>query len=166
MAPYKILTMDNRARLHTMLDDLDDDEIIAAEAYLCSIVHRRHQSDMSEPELARLKERRAEFEKVAESHWREAFQRAQQGRGIVSSFGGGGSFGFDFRGRPIGKVSFSYGEGAESVEETLRFVAGQEVEIVNRVGLSPDGANLVYRQAVKSGEHTATWEESFPFKTV
>jgi hypothetical protein len=126
-------------------------------------VHHRHQPEVSESELARLKERRAEFTKVAESHWREASQRAQQGRGIVTSFGGGGSFGFDFRGRATGKVSFSYGDGADSVEETLRFVAGQEVEIVNRFGPSPDGANLVYKQAVKSGGHTATWQESFPF---
>lgn len=155
--------MDNRARLHAMLDDLDDDEIIAAEAYLCSIVDRRHQPETRETELAHLKERRTEFEKIAEGHWREAVQRTQQDRGIVSSFGGGGSFGFDFRGRPSGKVSFSYGEGTNCVEETLRFVAGQEVEIVNRVGLSPDGANLVYKQAVKSGGRTATWEESFPF---
>ena len=158
--------MDNRARLHAMLDDLDDDEIIAAEAYLSSIMHRRHRPEMSKPELVRLEERRAEFERIAQSHWREAFQRAQQGRGIVSSFGGGGSFGSDFRGRATGKASFSYGDGADLVEETLRFVGGQEIEIVNRVGLSPDGTNLVYKHAVKSGGHTATWEDSFPFTAV
>jgi len=162
----KILAMD-RARLHAMLDDFDDDEIIAAEAYLCSILEGRHQPERSEPELARLERRREEFKRIAESHWREAFQLAQgQGRGLISSFGGGGSFGFDFQGRATGKASFSYRDGADSVEEILRFIAGQEVEIVNRLGLSPDGKNLVYKQTVKSGGHTATSEESFPFRAV
>ena len=45
----------------------------------------------------------------------------------MMGFGGGGGFGFDLRGRADGKMHFSYsGEGA-SVEETLRFIAGQEI---------------------------------------
>jgi hypothetical protein len=158
--------MDYRARLHAMLDDLDDDEIIAAEAYLSSIVRRRHRREMSTPELARLEERRAEFERTAESHWLDAAHRAKQEQGIVWSFGGGGSFGSDFRGRATGKASFSYPDGADLVEETLRFFAGQEVEIVNRIRLSPDGANIIYQQSVRSGGHTATWKDSFPFTAV
>jgi hypothetical protein len=76
--------MDTSAQLHAMLDDFDDDEIISAEAYLLSILHLRNQPEISEPELARLDNRRADFRRVAEQHWREASQRAAQGRGIVS----------------------------------------------------------------------------------
>jgi hypothetical protein len=156
--------MDTRVRLHAMLDDLDDEEIIAAEAYIFSIVHLRNQPEVNKPEQARLDRRRAEFEKVARSHWSDSFQRAQ-GRGMVSGFGGGGSFGFDFRGRATGRAVFSYFDGAESVEETLRFIAGQEVEMVNRFGLSADGTNLAYKQTVKSGGRTVSREESFPFSS-
>ncbi len=65
----KILAMDTRAPLLAMLDDFDDGEIIAAEACLSAVVHRRHQPKVTKPELARLNERRAEFKKIAENHW-------------------------------------------------------------------------------------------------
>jgi hypothetical protein len=154
--------MDTRPQLHALLDDFDDDEIIAAEMYLFSILHRRGQPERNDSELARLNQRGDEFGKKAEEHWREAGQGAKESRGIVSSFGGGGGFGFDFRGRGIGKRSYEYWDGGDAVVETLRFVAGHEIEIIERFGLSNDGTSLLYKQEIKSGGREVSREEAFP----
>lgn len=64
--------MDTRTRLHGTLDDLDEDELIAAEIYLLAIVHRRASPEASEAQLDSLDERGQLFQRAAEERWREA----------------------------------------------------------------------------------------------
>jgi hypothetical protein len=157
--------MDTRTRLHAILDDLDADELISAEIYLMAIVHRRISPEPSETQLDSLKERGQLFERDAKKRWREAGQRAKdRGLGIVMGFGGGGGFGFDLRGRAKGTMRFSYSDEGASVEETLHFVAGQEIEISDRFGISDEGDGLLYKQIVKCGGRDLTREEVFPFQ--
>ncbi len=79
-------------------------------------------------------------------------------------FGGGGGFGFDLRGRANGNMRFSYSDEGASVEETLHFIAGQEIEISDLFGISDEGDGLLYKQIVKSGGRDLTREEVFPFQ--
>ncbi|MGA2728833.1 MAG: hypothetical protein ABSE96_13550 [Terracidiphilus sp.] len=121
------------------------------------------------PLIARLPEpfdeRGQLFQRAAEEHWPEAGQRAKdRGLGFVIGFGGGGGFGFDLRGRANGKMHFSYSDEGASVEETLRFIAGQEIEIWDRFGISDEGDGLLYKQIVKSGGRDLTREEVFPLQ--
>jgi len=148
--------------LHAILDDLNDDELIAAEMHLKGILLRRRQTAPSEPGEARLRQRGEEFHTLAEQHWKEAGRKAKASGGIVSGFGGGGGFGFDFKGRPTGKLSYEYTNLDECFVETLRFVAGQEIEIRERFALSDDGKELFYEQATKSGGRVEQHTESFP----
>jgi hypothetical protein len=154
--------MDNRPRLHALVDDMDEDELVSAEIYLLAIVHQRVAPQPSDGELDRLKERGESFQMDAEQRWRQSGQRSK-GRRIVSGFGGGGGFGVDLQGRPNGKMYFSYSDDGNSVEEKLHFIAGQEVEIRDRFAISDDGRRLLYEQLVKSGGRHVTREEEFPF---
>jgi hypothetical protein len=157
--------MDTRTQLHAILDDLDEDELISAEIYLLAIVHRRAAPEASEAQLDSLDERGQLFQRAAEERWREAGQRAKdRGLGFLMGFGGGGGFGFDLRGRANGKMHFSYSDEGASVEETLRFIAGQEIEIWDRFGISDEGDGLLYKQIVKSGGRDLTREEVFPLQ--
>jgi hypothetical protein len=154
--------MDTRAELHAILDVLDDDELFAAEMHLKGILLRRQQTPPSEPGDARFRQRSEEFRALAEQHWKKAGRRAKASGGIVSGFGGGGGFSFDFKGRPTGKLSYKYTNLDECFEEPLRFVVGQEIEIQERFALSDDGKELLYEQIIKSGGRVEQSTESFP----
>jgi hypothetical protein len=157
--------MDTRTRLHALLDDLDEDELLAAEIYLLAIVHRRASLEPSEAQLDNLRQRGELFQRAAEERWREAGQRAKdRGQGIVTGFGGGGGFGLDLRGHASGTMRFSYSDEGALVHEALHFVAGQEIEIWDRFGISAEGNELLYNQTVKSGGRDLTREEMFVFR--
>jgi hypothetical protein len=155
--------MDTREELHIILDDFDDEELFAAEMYLKGILSRRRAAPESDLAMERLRERGAEFRKLVERRWREQHLKTKASTGLISGLGGGGGFGFDLHGRPVGKMSYEYSYGGESFVETLRLFAGQEIEIRQRFALSGDGMNLLYEHAAESGGSGKHHQESFPF---
>lgn len=158
--------MDIRTRLHAILDDLDEEELISADVYLLAITHRRGAAEATEEQSNSLQERGETFQKAAEKRWQEAGRRAKdRGLRFVSGFGGGGGFGFDLHGRANGSMRFSYSDEGASVQEALHFIAGQDFEIWDRLGISEDRSRLLYKQTVKSGGRDLTREETFPFTT-
>lgn len=157
------MSTDIRTELHTILDDFNEDELFVAEMYLKAILLRRQHPQRGESENARLRQRAEEFRTMAEQHWKETAQKAKASGGIVSGFGGGGGFGLDPRDRPTGRVSYEYAYGDESCVETLRFIAGQELEIADRFALTDNGKSLLYEQTVKSGGRTKEHTDYFPF---
>jgi hypothetical protein len=157
--------MDTHARLRAVLDDLDEEELISAEIHLLAIVHRRSSREASDAELDKLTERGEAFQKDAEKRWHETAQRASdRGLRFVTGFGGGGGFGLDLHGRANGHMRFSYSDDGAFVEETLRFIAGQGIEIRDQFGLSNEGTELLFKQHIKSGGRDLTREAAFPFQ--
>ena len=69
--------MGTRSQLHAILDDLDEEELIAVEIYLLAIVHRRASPEASEAQLDSLDQRGQLCQRAAEERWREAAQRAK-----------------------------------------------------------------------------------------
>jgi hypothetical protein len=155
--------MDARSRLHALLDDFNDEEVFAAEMYLLGILQRRQQPERSETEIARLGERGEQFRKAAELRWQDAGHRLANSGCNVVGFGGGGGFGFDLQGRAIGKMSCEYAAGDRSFVETLRYVAGQEIEIAEQFSVSDDNTSLSYQHVATSAGHVVKHEELFPF---
>jgi hypothetical protein len=131
--------------------------------YLLGILQRRQQPERSETEIARLNERGAQFRRAAELRWQDASRCLSAAGCNIVGFGGGGGFGFDLQGRATGKMSFEYAAGDRSFVETLRYVAGQEIEIAEQFSLSEDHKVLSYHHSATSAGHVANHEESFPF---
>ena len=153
----------NRADLHTILDNLDEEELFAAEMHLLGILQRRQPLPSRRPQPEHLRERGEQFRKKVDRRWREAVSRRQGAGCMIAGIGGGGAFSIDLHGRPNGKMAYEYNNGAESFVDTLRFVAGQEVEINDIFALSADGTQLLYEQMIGSGGHSETRKAVFPF---
>lgn len=158
--------MTTREELKSIIDHMNDDELLAASTHLLSVLSRHSRPRLRQGESDRLQQRAAEFGAAAEQHWCEASQQAKaSGYSLMSGFGGGGSLGsVDHRGRASGKVEYSYWAGEASVTEKLLVFAAQEVEIVERVALSDEETELIYEQRVSSGGRTVNREERFPYK--
>jgi len=155
--------MNTREQLHAMIDQFEEGELLAAEAYLLSVLHSRSRPEFNQQTTARIKERTDRFQTSAEQHWQESVQRVKEsGRGFVSGFGGGGGIGIDHQGRAEGTMSFHYRDGEGWVHETLRFFAGNEVEIIERFAMSDEGTELLYAQKVTCGGRVVERAETFP----
>ncbi len=140
---------------------MDEDELFAASIYLFNIINHRTPTERTGPGLARLDRRVEEFRQAAEQHWREAAAQPVGGRGVISGFGGGGGTGFDFEGRAQGKMSYQYSLPGTDIKESLRFVAGCEIVIIDRFGMSVEGTELFYEQSVKSSGREVTRKNTF-----
>jgi hypothetical protein len=91
------------------------------------------------------------------------FQETRQS-GTISVMTGGGSL-FPKDGETYGRNAFHYWDDKALVHQTLQFFAGQELEMMERMSRSDDGATLIYDQELSSGGRTVRNKVEFPFIT-
>jgi hypothetical protein len=76
--------MDVREQLHHLLDDFSDEELIGAEAWLLSVLHRREHSKRDDA-LDRLTRRGEAYRADVEKNWHAASTRIAQLAPTVST---------------------------------------------------------------------------------
>jgi hypothetical protein len=65
-------------------------------------------------------------------------------------------------GTPFGRQSFSYWDEKALVQQTLQSLDGQELEIMERLSISPDRTTLSWALELSSGGRTVNYTEEFP----
>ena len=81
--------------------------------------------------------------------------------GTIGGMTGGGSMGMH-HGTPFGRQGFSYWDEKVLIHHTVQSFDGQELEIMERLSLSPDRTKLSYALELSSGGHTVNFREEFP----
>lgn len=81
--------------------------------------------------------------------------------GTIGVIGGGGSMGMH-QGTPFGWQGFSYWDEKALVHQTLQSFDGQELEIMERLSISPDRTKLSCVLELSSGDRTVNYTEEFP----
>jgi hypothetical protein len=109
---------------------------------------------------------RPEFEqmqRLAQEYKERVEQRFLETRkpGTVGGMTGGGSMRMH-QGTPFGRHGFSYWDEKALVHQTLQSFDGQELEIMERLSLSPDRTKLSCVLEVSSGGRTVNFTEEFP----
>ena len=136
--------MDGRDDLHSLLDRLPEEMLQPIRLYLDSLLRPR----MPRPEIERSRDRSREFRKLVERR----FQETRKSGTISAMVGGGGLFPRDEE--TYGRNAFHYWDDKALVHQTLQFFAGQELEIMERISRTDDGATLIYDQELSSGGRT------------
>ena len=145
--------MSLRDDLRLLLDQLPEDKLQPTKAFLNGLLSPR----MQHSEHERSRDRGREFRKRVEQRFKETRRP-----GTVSSMIGGGSL-FPKDGETYGRNAFHYWDDKALVHQTLQFFAGQELEIMERISRSEDGATLIYEQELHSGGRTVGDKFDFPF---
>jgi hypothetical protein len=148
-----------REELRELIDALTDEELLPAEMYLQSIIHRRAHATADGAMLQHFGTRVREFEADVDRRWHETKKS-----GYVSGLSGGGGLGFDRLGRVHGEYAFQYSDGDAAVTEKLRVFANQELRSIERLSIADGGAALRYEQELAGGGRTVRLEESFSVK--
>ena len=65
-------------------------------------------------------------------------------------------------GTPFGRQSFSYWDEKALVQQTLQSLDGQELEIMERLSISPDRTNVLWVIELSSGGRTVNYTDEFP----
>jgi hypothetical protein len=147
--------MDGRDDLHSLLDRLPEEMVRSVRVYLESLLRPRP----PRPEIEQSRDRGREFRKMVERRFQETRQS-----GTISVMTGGGSL-FPKDGETYGRNAFHYWDDKALVHQTLQFFAGQELEMMERMSRSDDGATLIYDQELSSGGRTVRNKVEFPFIT-
>jgi hypothetical protein len=143
-----------RDEIHSLIDQLPEDQLQNVRPFLAGLLRPRAQS----PEIEQARQLTHQYKKMVEQRFRETRKP-----GTISALVGGGSV-FPKEGRVSGDHSFHYLDDKALVHQTLRIFEGQELEIMERVSRSQDGATLVYEQELSSGGLTKRHDERFPFR--
>ena len=82
--------MATRDELHSIIDHMNEDELLAASMHLLSVLSRHSRPKADKAQSERLQQREMQFGAAAEQHWCEALQRAAEAGSPfnVSGFGG------------------------------------------------------------------------------
>jgi len=150
----KLLGMGTRDELHLLLDRIPENELESARLLLNGLLRPR---PALSPDAERARERTHQYKKMVERRFRETRKP-----GTISALVGGGSV-FPKDGQAYGRHGFHYWDDKALVNQTLQIFEGQELEIMERISRSEDGATLVYEQELSSGGLTIRREERFPF---
>jgi hypothetical protein len=145
--------MSARDDLHALLDQLPEEMLQPSQVFLESLLRPRP----PRPEIERSRDRGRSFRKLVEQRFQETRKP-----GTISAIVGGGSL-FPKDGETYGRNAFHYWDGGALVHQTLQFFAGQELEIMERISRSEDGATLTYDQELSSGGRTLLHKAEFPF---
>jgi hypothetical protein len=143
-----------RDELHSLLDELPEDKLQAARPFLAGLLRPRTPT----PEAERAQQLTQQYKKMVEQRFRETRKP-----GTISTLFGGGSV-FPREGKEYSNHAFHYWDDNALVHQLLRVFEGQELEIMERISRSEDGASLVYEQELSSGGLTKRHEERFPFR--
>ena len=143
-----------RDELHSLLDQLPEDQLQNARPFLVGLLRPRAPS----PEIEHARQLTQEYKKMVERRFRETRKP-----GTISALVGGGNV-FPREGKAHSNHAFHYWDDKALVDQTLRVFEGQELESMERISLSDDRTTLVYEQELSSGGLTKRHEERFPFR--
>jgi hypothetical protein len=128
--------MDDRSKLHAMIDQLPEDKLSTAAAWLHGVLHPNPQL------LAMISERR---------QTQEAFMQRVRDTSSGRGFGvGGGTFSIGPDGKRNSTMSSSRVEGDTSVKHTMHTFQSQEIETIERFRVDNDSHEIVITRDVTS----------------
>jgi hypothetical protein len=144
--------MATREELKALIDQLPEPRWEMVRRMLEHHVH----PPQPKPEIERMLQR-------SEDYREQVLQRFRQTRKPGTGGGGSGSGFFDeHEGVPFGRQGFHYWDNKALVYQSLQNFDGQEIEIMERVSLSPDRTTLVCSLEIASGGQTVRHEDAFP----
>ena len=151
---FRLLRMAIRDELHSLLDQLSEDQLRNARPFLAGRLRPRTPS----PEIEQARQWTHEYKKMVERRFRETRKP-----GTISMLIGGGNVS-PRQGKSYGNHAFHYWDDKALVHQTLRVFEGQELESMERISLSDDRTALVYEHELSSAGLTKRHEERFPFR--
>ena len=144
--------MVTRDELKALIDQLPEPRLEIVRNMLEHHVH----PPQPQPEIEQMQRRSQEYKERVEQRFRETRKP-----GTVGGMAGGGSMGMD-QGTPFGRQGFSYWDEKALVHQTLQSFDGQELEVMERLSLSPDRTTLSCVLELSSGGRTVNFTEEFP----
>jgi hypothetical protein len=149
---YPIPVMASRDDLKALIDQLPEPRLEMVRQMLEHHVH----PPPPRPEIEHMQRRSREYKKLVEQRFRETRKP-----GTIGGMVGGGSMG-THEGTPFGRQSFSYWDEKALVHQTLQSFDGQELEIMERLSISPERTKLSCVLELSSGGRTVNYAEEFP----
>lgn len=150
---YAFSTMATREELKALIDHLPEPRL---EAVRKMLEHNIHPPPLR-PEIEQMQRRSLEYKDRVEQRFRETRKAGT----IGGMSGGGGSTGI-YEGTPFGRHGFSYWDEKALVHQTLQLFDSQELEIMERLSISPDGTKLLCVLELSSGGHKVNYTVEFP----
>ena len=141
-----------RDELKALIDQLPEPQLETVRNMLEHQVH----PPRPRPEIERMQRRSREYKKRVEQRFRETLKP-----GTIGGMGGGGGMGMH-EGTPFGRQGFSYWDDKALVNQTLQSFDGQELEIMERLSISPDRTKLSCVLELSSGGRTVNYTQEFP----
>ena len=130
---YHVCTMVSRNDLKVLIEQLPESSLDRIRQILEYHLHPPE----TPPEITRMQERSRSWRETVLERFRETGKP-----GTIRGMGGGGSLGVH-QGTPFGRQGFHYWDGNALVHQTLQFFDDHEIEVMERLSLSPDGATLI-----------------------
>lgn len=144
--------MATRDDLKALIDQLPDSRLEGVRNILEHNVH----PPPPRPEIEQMQRRSQDYKRRVEQRFRETRKS-----GTIGGMGGGGSMGIH-EGTPFGRQHFSYWDEKALVHQTLQSFDGQELEIMERLSISPERTKLSCVLELSSGGRTVNYTEEFP----
>ena len=144
--------MATREELKALIDQLPEPRL---EAVRKMLEHNIHPPPLR-PEIEQMQRRSLEYKDRVEQRFRETRKA-----GTIGGMSGGGSTGIH-EGTPFGRHGFSYWDEKALVNQTLQLFDGQELEIMERLSMSPDRTKLSCVLELSSGGHKVNYAAEFP----
>jgi hypothetical protein len=145
-------TVATRDELKALIDQLPESRF---EIVRKTLEHQIH-PPQPRPEIDQMQRRSEEYRKRVEQRFRETGKP-----GTIGGMAGSGSAGMH-KGTAFGQQGFSYWDEKALVNQTLQSFDGQELEIMERLSVSPDRTKLSCVLELSSGGRTVNFTEAFP----
>jgi hypothetical protein len=141
--------MDDRSKLHAMIDQLPEDKLSSAQSWLNGVLH-------PDPRLLAMVSERRQAQ--------EAFMQRVRGTSSGRGFGvGGGTFGISPDGKRNGTMSSSWLEGDTTVRHTVHTFQSQEIETIEKFRVDNDSHEIVITRDVTSNGEKHQDEMTFSY---
>ena len=149
---YPFSIMVTRDELKALIDQLPESRLETVRNMLEHNVH----PPPPRPEIEQMHRRSEEYRERVQQRFRETRKP-----GTIGFIGGGGSMGMH-QGTPFGRQGLSYWDEKALVHQTLQSFDGHELEIMERLSISPDRTKLSCVFELSSGGRTVKYTEEFP----
>jgi len=144
--------MPTRDELKALIDQLPESRLGA----VGTLLEHHVKPQPPRPEIERMQQRSQNYKSQVEQRFRET-----RIPGTLGGMGGGGTSGMH-EGVPFGRQGFQYWDDKALVNQTLHSFDGHELEVMQRLSLSPDRTKLSCVLELSSGGRTVRHEEEFP----
>jgi hypothetical protein len=152
---YSLSIVATRDELKALIDQLPEARFEIVRNMLEHHIH----PPQPRPEVEQMQRRSWEYKERVEQRFRETGKP-----GTIRGMAGDGHMGMH-QGAPFGRQGFSYWDQTALVHQTLQSFDGHELEMMERLSLSPDRTKLSFVLELSSGGHTVNLTEEFPTKT-